>query len=115
AASGGKARLSIEETGMVYHPVPPHMLYVAEDEWAEVLRRRNVTAFRAYAAADLSGTEDAGGRPGRDFADVRARPNENVFEAFIAHTRAEQNAGRRVVLAAYTAGSKARLAGVLRD
>jgi len=114
SASGGKAA-SLEDSGVVYHPIPPGLMYLDQDEWALLMRGRNVTAFRTYAAPDVGGGEDAGGRPGRDFADVRARPNENVFEAFIAHIKAEQAAGRRVVLAGTSAGSKARLAGVLRD
>ena len=113
-ASGGKA-LSLEESGIIYHPVPPALMYLDEGGWEKLLSARAVTAFRSYAAPDVGGGEDAGGRPGRDFADIRARPNENVFEAFIAHIKAEQAAGRRVVLAGTSAGSKARLAGVLRD
>ena len=115
SASGGKARLSVEDSGIIYHPVPPNLMYLDEADWARLLSARSVTAFRSFTAPDLGGGEDAGGRPGRDFADVRARPNENVFEAFIAHVKAEQAVGRRVVLAGTSAGSKARLAGVLRD
>jgi len=114
SASGGKA-LSLDESGMIYHPVPPNLMYLDEDDWMRLLSPRAVTAFRSYTAPDVGGYEDAGGKPGRDFADVRARPNDNVFEAFIAHVKAEQAAGRRVVLAGTSAGSKARLAGVLRD
>jgi transcription-repair coupling factor (superfamily II helicase) len=116
SASGGKTTaLTLEESGIIYHPVPPGLMFLDEQGWAEVLRGRAVTAFRAYGAADLGGMDDAGARPGRDFADVRARPNENVFEAFIAHVKAEQGAGRRVVLAATSDGSKARLSSVLTD
>ena len=113
-ASGGKA-LSLEESGIIYHPVPPALMYLDEADWEKLLSARAVTAFRSYAAPDVGGGEDAGGKPGHDFADVRARPNENVFEAFITHIKAEQAVGRRVVLAGTSAGSKARLAGVLRD
>ncbi len=115
ASSGGTARLTIEDSGIIYHPVLPQLMFLDEDEWARLLSGRAVTAFRAYGAADVGGMEDAGGRPGRDFADIRARPSENVFEAFIAHIAVEQGQGRRVVLAGATAGSKTRLAGVLRD
>ncbi len=115
APSGGKAKLTIEDTGIVYHPVPPNLMFLDADEWVQVLAARSVTAMRSYGAADVGGMEDAGGRPGRDFADIRANPNQNVFEAFIAHITAEQGQGRRVILAGATAGSKARLAGALKD
>ena len=114
-SAGGNGRLTVEETGIVYHPVSPEMMYLDETAFAKALAGKAVTAFRSYGAADIGGTEDAGGRPGRDFADVRARPNENVFEAFIAHIGAEQGQGRKVMLAGATAGSKARLGGVLKD
>ncbi len=115
SVSGGKKQRSLEETGVIYHPVPPGLMYLDEAEWMQLMRGRTVAAFRSYAAPDVGGGEDAGGRPGRDFADIRARPNENVFEAFIAHIKAEQSAGRCVVLAGTSAGSKARMIGVLRD
>lgn len=115
AASGGKNTLSLEDSGIVYHPVPPATMFLDDADWAAALHGRSVAAFRAYAAADVGGGEDAGGRLGRDFADVRARPNENVYEAFVAHVKAQQAERRRVVLAAASAGSKLRLAGLLRD
>ncbi len=116
SASGGKTtKLSLEESGIIYHPVQPSLMFLDEVAWAEVLKGRSVTALRAYAAADLGGMEDAGARPGRDFADVRARPNENVYEAVIAHIAQEQAGGRRVILAATSGGTKARLISVLRD
>jgi transcription-repair coupling factor (superfamily II helicase) len=116
AASGGKTtRLSLEETGIVYHPIPPNLMYLDETTWVAALKGRTVTAFRTFAAAEGADADDAGAKPGRDFADVRARPNENVFEAFIAHVAAEQGAGRRVMLAATSPGAKARLNTVLKD
>ncbi|MBM3515692.1 MAG: transcription-repair coupling factor, partial [Alphaproteobacteria bacterium] len=101
--------------GMIYHPIEPDLLFVRDVPWATVLSRRTVAAFRPYAAPDIGTFDDAGGRPGRDFADVRARPNENVYEAFVAHAKAEQAAGRRVVLACFSAGSRARLVTVLKE
>ena len=115
AASGGKAKLTIEDTGIIYHPIPPALMFIEPDEWTLLLNGRVVTAFRAYGAADVGGQEDAGGRPGRDFADVRARPNENVYEAFISHVAAEQGQGRRVILAGASSGSKTRISSVLKD
>ncbi len=113
-ASSGKKELSIDE-GIVYHPIPPAMMFLDEADWMAVLRGRQLAAFRSYAAADVGGGEDAGGRLGRDFADVRARPNENIYEAFVAHVKAQQAENRKVVLATASAGSKLRIAGLLRD
>ena len=103
------------DSGMIYNPIPPGALYLEADEWMKVLSARGVSALRAFAATDVGTEDDAGGRPGRDFADIRARPNENVYEAFVAHARAAQAAGHRVILACTSAGSRARLKGVLKD
>jgi len=116
AASGGKTtKLSLEESGIVYHPVPPNHMYLDEEAWAKVLAGRTLTAFRTFGAAEGADVDEAGGRPGHDFADVRARPNENVFEAFVAHVAKEQTSGRRVILATTSAGAKGRLMTVLKD
>ncbi|MDX2144181.1 MAG: transcription-repair coupling factor [Rhodospirillaceae bacterium] len=112
AAKAGGADL---DSGMVYHPTPIGLLYIESEEWLKRLAARSVTAFRTFAPADVGTDDDGGGRPGRDFADVRARPNENVYEAFIAHVRSEQIAGRKVILACTSAGARARLKGVLKD
>ena len=115
ASSTQATKLSLQESGIIYHPIPPELLFLDEAEWSLCLVHRAVTAFRAYEAADVSGAEDAGVRRGRDFGDVRVRPNENVFEAFIAHVKAEHEGGRQAVLASASPGSKARLLGVLKD
>ena len=59
------------DSGMIYHPIAPDLLYLTGDEWAKALGVRPVTVFRPYAAVDVGGNDDAGGRTGRDFADVR--------------------------------------------
>ena len=107
--------LSVEDSGVVYHPVPPDTLFLGAEQFSELVQTRSVTAFRAYEGADVSGIEDGGGRLGRDFGDVRARPNENVYEAFIEHVKAEQANSKKVALAAASSGSKARLLGVLKE
>ncbi|MBL8629537.1 MAG: transcription-repair coupling factor, partial [Rhodospirillaceae bacterium] len=104
-----------EVEGMIYNPIPTGALYIEPDEWLKLLASRPVSALRSFAPADVSNDQDAGGRPGRDFADVRARPNENVYEAFLAHMRGEQVAGRKVVLACTSAGSRGRIKSVLKD
>ena len=37
SASGGKAKLSVEDSGIIYHPVPPALMYLDEADWAEAL------------------------------------------------------------------------------
>jgi len=58
---------------------------------------------------------DAGARPAKSFAAERADPKVNLFEAVGAYLTAEQAAGRRAAIAAYSEGSADRLATVLRE
>jgi len=101
----------LAESGMVYHPLPPNRLYLETDEWNRLLAVRPCLALSPFASSDEKGG-DAGGRMGRDFADIRARPDGNVYEALRDYVNSES---RRVVLAAWSAGSRDRLSHVLAD
>jgi len=102
----------LAESGMVYHPLPPNRLYLEKDEWDRLLATRPCVALSPFGPASEKGA-DAGGRPGRDFSDIRARPDGNVYEALREHVGAEKS--RRSVLAAWSAGSRDRLSHVLAD
>jgi transcription-repair coupling factor (superfamily II helicase) len=105
-----------EASGAPYRPLPVEMLYLTADEWDERLRDRTIGLLSPFAAPEgAPGCIDAGGRKGRDFADVRAQPDVNVFEALRTHIGSLQGNGLRVVVAGYTAGSLDRLSHLLRD
>ncbi|MBF0093938.1 MAG: transcription-repair coupling factor [Alphaproteobacteria bacterium] len=104
------------EGGVVYNPVPPHHLFLAPEEWDRLFALRPVVQFSPFAAADPAGdVTDADGRPGRDFADVRAHPDRNVFDALREHLADLRREGKRVAVAGFTAGSRDRLASVMRE
>ena len=105
------SRAGLAESGMVYHPLPPPRLFLDSAEWDRLLAARPVLALSPFAPGE-DGQADAGGRPGRDFADIRSRPDGNVYAALHDYCRSES---RRVVLAAWSAGSRDRLAHVLGD
>ena len=114
-ASGGK-RLGLAESGAVYHPVPPDRLYLTDAEWVRLLTERSPVLLQPFEAADVDETAtDAGGRLGRDFSDVRVRPDANVFDAFKDYASEQRREGRKVVLAAQSIGSSRRLVGLLHD
>jgi transcription-repair coupling factor (superfamily II helicase) len=54
-------------------------------------------------------------RKGRDFAEARAQPNVNLYEAVRAHVQELQATGKKVIVSGYTAGSLDRLSHVFRD
>ncbi|MBI3419865.1 MAG: transcription-repair coupling factor [Proteobacteria bacterium] len=96
----------------IYRPLPPDMLYLPLAEWEKTLA--------AHASAQLSpfpppeGGLDAGGRRARDFADLRARSDINLFEA-VHDAIADERKNRPVLFACYSEGSAHRLQHVLND
>ncbi len=98
-----------------YRPAPPDRLYMDLDAFEAMLAESRVMRFVPFSApSDLPGVIDAGGRPGRLFTDVRAE-GRNVFAAYGEHAKALAARGQRPVLAAWTRGSRERLANLLRE
>ena len=98
-----------------YKPVPPQRLFLDRDRFEAQLGARSVAVLSPFSVpADGRGT-DLGGRPSRDFSEVRARPDGNLFDAVAAELAAQRQAGRRTVVAAFSAGSRDRLMGLLRE
>ncbi|MFQ6018197.1 MAG: transcription-repair coupling factor [Kiloniellaceae bacterium] len=110
------ARKSLEGApgGWHYKPLAPERLYLTEAEWDARLAERGVGQFSPFSApAQRDGVFDAQGRRARDFAEVRA--GINLFDAVEAHIAAERAAGRRVLVAGYSAGARDRLGALLEE
>ncbi len=104
------------ESGMIYHPVPPPRMYLDKSEWDRLIAACPTFSLTPFAVdGGVNRVVDVGGHSGRDFADIRAMPGANVYEAVHTHAQAEQAAGRRVMVAAWTNGSRDRLGHMLRD
>ncbi|MCW2248425.1 transcription-repair coupling factor (superfamily II helicase) [Azospirillum fermentarium] len=100
----------------VYKPIPPGMLFLDKSQWDAALSVCAVAQLQPFATPPgLKGTLDAGGRRGHDFAEERARPEVNVFDAVRIHIEKLRADGKRVMVAGYSAGSRDRLGGVLVD
>ena len=95
-----------------YKALHPETLYIGPDDWRHLLADKKARTFSPF---DAAGAEDAGGRPGRDFADIRSQPGVSVYEAFIAHAKELSAKSIRVMLAVHGVGSGERLATVLRE
>ncbi|MGH6914478.1 MAG: CarD family transcriptional regulator, partial [Geminicoccales bacterium] len=105
-----------EAGGSPYRPLPTEALYIGTDGWDDLLDERQVGVFSPFVMPEgMANAIDAGNRPGRDFGDVRAQPDVNLYDAVRAHADAARKAGRRVILAFYSPGSLDRLTTVLRD
>ncbi len=103
------------QAAAVYHPVPPETMFLDAQEWDDLLAKHPVSQLSPFSAPEGTGATDAGGRGGHDFADVRVRPDANVFDALGDHVRDRQAEGKRVVLTAFSHGSRDRLMSMLTD
>ena len=114
-----KPKTGLGPAGAPYHPVPPEALFLDAKDWDRLLADRSVAGLSPFAVPDDGpgsiGAIDAGARAGHDFADVRVRPDANVFDALGDHVREQQAEGRRVVITAFTQGSMDRLASLLNE
>jgi transcription-repair coupling factor (superfamily II helicase) len=101
-----------------YRPAPPRTLYLDRRFWDRLLAGASggVSRFSPFAQPEggEAGSLEAGGRPGRLFTDARAA-GRNVFEAFAEHAAAMAKRGLRPLVAAWTKGSRERLANLLRE
>ena len=93
-------------------------MFLGEQEWAKLLGERTVrrmTAFEQAPDASRGVVRSFQGRAGRNFAAERAAADRNVFDATAAHVRNLLAQQRRVVIAAFTAGARERLATLLAE
>lgn len=117
-ASAGRKKKGdsdVSMTGATYHPLPPSMLYLGESEWEA--RLSDAVQFSPFGAPD--GGPDGGGRKGRDFGDVRALPDGNVFGAVADYIGTARKGGgeggRKILIAAYSRGSRERLRSLMMN
>jgi transcription-repair coupling factor (superfamily II helicase) len=116
-----EARRSLADSGksagdFVYRPVEPGSLYLDKAEWKARSGERRVTVFSPFAApADADGVIDAGFRQTPDFSTARNKGDVNLFDEVRETLGRYTRAGKRTVVAAFTAGSRARLAQLLKE
>jgi transcription-repair coupling factor (superfamily II helicase) len=112
------AALGQKQPGVApYRPLPPDALYMGPEEWATRTGEVPLARITPFAIPDSGGrlVVDCEARRGRNFIAERADENANVFEAAVQHVRTLQGQGRRVVLGAWSEGSRERLCHVLAD
>ncbi len=125
-ADHAQARKAVPRDGEVpYRPIPPEMLYLDRDGWDEMLSFGPLLAFTPFAKPDGAGRVDGGGRPGPVFAQSSAvgvgsgvaggGPGVTVFDQLRGQVERWNREGRRIVVAAWTRGSRERLANLLRE
>ncbi|WP_418152939.1 transcription-repair coupling factor [Litorimonas sp. RW-G-Af-16] len=99
----------------LYRPLPSSALYIGPEDWAEIvapLRTRDHTAFEP---PDDLNKIDFNGKLARNFSPERRTEGTNVFEIAVEHLNKLRLDKQRVLVAAWTEGSRDRLASVLDD
>ncbi|HEV2571039.1 MAG TPA: transcription-repair coupling factor [Beijerinckiaceae bacterium] len=112
-----KAQHDLNPQESLYKPLPPDALYMTPEEWRSRLNKSAVAHVSPFASPEGGATNniDCFGHAGRNFAPERANEAVNVFEIAVAHIRELQGQGRRVIVAAWSDGTRERLSGVLAE
>ena len=115
-ADHAQARKAPPRDGEVpYRPLPPSMLYLDRGEWDEMLSFGPVLSFTPFGMPDGASGIDGGGRPGPIFAQSGGGPGVTVFDQLRSQAERWNAEGRRIVVAAWTRGSRERLTSLLRE
>lgn len=93
-------------SGTVYHALPPAKLYLSEEEWNIVTG--HAATLLPFGAPE--GEHDGGAKKGRDFADIRALPDGDLFGALRQHLLTLK---QKTLIACYSEGSRDRLQGMM--
>ena len=125
------ARRTFLETGRAgqdrtapYRPLPPDRLYLDSDEWEGLLAGRRLGYFRPYDApmdmphGAFDSVANFGGRRVPAFSGAAAEADGedgDVFDRVRRALEARRREGVRVVIAAWSAGSRERLGQLLAD
>jgi len=94
-----------------YRPLPPDRLYLDRAGWNAMLAGGPLLGFSPFAHPEGAAGIDGGGRPGPIYAQAGA----SVFDQFRADLTRWTGEGRRIVIAAWTRGSRERIAHLLAE
>ncbi len=108
-----RAKVASDKTGS-YRPLAKDALYLDNDEFQSILNSAPAHRASVFAAPEADKVLDFGFKAARDFAPERAR-GDNVYEAAAKHFADIAKSGRKPLLAAYSTGSRSRIASILEE
>ena len=97
-----------------YRPLEPAALYLNRTELDAVIKDHPVHRADIFAQPESTSVIDFGFSGSRDFAPERAR-GDNVYEAAAQYLTGQAKRGRKALIAAYSEGSRARIAAILGE
>ncbi|MGB3710849.1 MAG: transcription-repair coupling factor [Erythrobacter sp.] len=108
-----RAALGSDKSGS-YRPLDAAALYVTQKEFGDALAKAPAHRASVFAAPDGEQALDFGFKAARDFSPERAR-GDNVYEIASKHLQKLAKDGRKPLFAAYSTGSRARIASILEE
>lgn len=97
----------VSMTGAVYHPLPPHTLYVSNLSFMN-----DALTFSPFKSPD---DEAPQAKKSRDFADIRALPDGDLLGEVKTHIAYLQSQDKKAVIASYSEGARDRLKIMLKE
>ncbi len=97
-----------------YRPLKPDALYLTGEELKKALEAAPAHRTTPFDEPETDKVVGFGFRSGRDFAPERAR-GDNVYPVLADHLKSLAKAGKRPLLAAYSKGSRSRIASILEE
>ena len=98
-----------------YRPLPPGRLYLDQAQWDAAVAQGEGVVFSPFAQPEGGAGIDAGGRPGAIFTQSGQAASQGVFAQLKAQVDRWTTERRTVMVAAWTRGSRERLANLLRE
>jgi transcription-repair coupling factor (superfamily II helicase) len=108
-------RIPPRDGELPYRPVPPDRLYLDRELWDLMLAGLPTTLFSPYGKPDGAEGIDAGGRPGPIFTQATGAGAHDLFVQLENQLKTWSEQRRRTILAAWSRGSRERLAHLLRE
>jgi transcription-repair coupling factor (superfamily II helicase) len=97
-----------------YRPLEPAALYLTAEEYEASATQWPVHRADPFAQPESAKVLDFGFGNARDFAPERAR-GDNAYEAAAQHLHKIAKSGKKALFAAYSTGSRARIASILGE
>ena len=108
-------KLPPREGEVPYRPLPPAQLYLDRAAWDGMLAAGPAFTFSPFALPEGAAGVESGARPGPIFAASATAPGVTVFQQLLGEANRWAADGKHVVVAAWTRGSRERLAHLLKE
>ena len=97
-----------------FRPLAPDALYLTSGEFQSALADWPIHKSVIFAEPESDTVLDFGFRSARDFTPERSAAS-NIYEAAAQHLKALGKAGKRPLIAAYSTGSRSRIASIIEE